>query len=56
MTCDFQQCGILTSVDADEPMQSLFKRLCAELTAASWMLEPFREVGAIYSLHLSSQT
>ena len=24
MTCDFQQCSILTSVDPDEPMQSLF--------------------------------
>ena len=21
MTCDFQQCGILTSVDSDEPVQ-----------------------------------
>ena len=26
MTCDFQQCGILTSVDSDEPVQSPFKR------------------------------
>ena len=25
MTCDFQQCGILTSVDSDEPVQSPFK-------------------------------
>ena len=25
MTCDFQQCGILTSVDSDEPVQPLFK-------------------------------
>ena len=24
MTCDFQQCGILTSVDSDEPMQPIF--------------------------------
>ena len=24
MTCDFQQCGILTSVDSDEPVQPLF--------------------------------
>ena len=23
MTCDFQQCGILTSVDSDEPVQLL---------------------------------
>ena len=23
MTCDFQQCGILTSVDSDEPAQCL---------------------------------
>ena len=25
MTCDFQQCGILTSVDSDESVQPLFK-------------------------------
>ena len=25
MTCDFQQCGILTSVDSDEPWQPPFK-------------------------------
>ena len=25
MTCDFQQCDILTSVDSDEPVQSPFK-------------------------------
>ena len=25
MTCDFQQCGILTSVDLDEPVQPPFK-------------------------------
>ena len=25
MTCDFQQCGILTSVDSDEPVQPPFK-------------------------------
>ena len=24
-TCDFQQCGILTSVDSDEPVQAPFK-------------------------------
>ena len=24
-TCDFQQCGILTSVDSDEPLQPTFK-------------------------------
>ena len=24
-TCDFQKCGILTSVDSDEPVQSPFK-------------------------------
>ena len=23
MTCDFQQCGILTSVDSDKPVQPL---------------------------------
>ena len=25
MTCDFQQCGILTSEDLDQPVQPLFK-------------------------------
>ena len=25
MTCDFQQCGILTSVDSDKPVQPTFK-------------------------------
>ena len=25
ITCDFQQCGILTSVDSDEPVQPPFK-------------------------------
>ena len=24
VTCDFQQCGILTSVDSDEPVQPHF--------------------------------
>ena len=27
MTCDFQKCGILTSVDSDEPVQPPFKLL-----------------------------
>ena len=30
--------------------------LCAGLTAASWILEPFGEVGANVSLQLSSRT
>ena len=30
--------------------------LCAELTAAFWTLEPFGEIGAIFSLQLSSRT
>ena len=30
-TCDFQQCGILTSVDSDEPVQPPFKRRNSEL-------------------------
>ena len=25
MTCDFQQCGILTSVDSDQPVQPRVK-------------------------------
>ena len=30
--------------------------LCAELIAASWLIEPIGEVGAIFSLQLSSRT
>ena len=30
--------------------------LCAELTAASWLIEPIGEVGPNFSLQLSSQT
>ena len=30
--------------------------LCAELTAAFWKLEPFGEIGANFSLQLSSRT
>ena len=25
VTCDFRQCGILTSVDSEKPVQPLFK-------------------------------
>ena len=25
VTCDFPHCGVLTSVDSDEPVQPLFK-------------------------------
>ena len=28
MTCDFQQCGILTSVDSDEPVVPPFLFVC----------------------------
>ena len=31
MTCDFQQCGILTSVDSDEPLRPPFS-VCDALT------------------------
>ena len=30
--------------------------LCAGLTAASWIIEPFGEIGADFSLQLSSRT
>ena len=30
--------------------------LCAGLTAASWFMEQFGEIGAIFSLQLSSRT
>ena len=33
MTCDFQKCGILTSVDTDEPVQPLFLSLEAPYVA-----------------------
>ena len=26
MTCDFQQCGILTSIDSDEPVRHLLSQ------------------------------
>ena len=29
--------------------------LCAGFTAASWIMEPFGEIGAIFSLQLSSR-
>ena len=34
-TCDFQQCGILTSVDSDEPVQPTFKPRNPKLCSAS---------------------
>ena len=30
--------------------------LCAGLTAASWIMKPFGEIGAVFSLQLSSRT
>ena len=30
--------------------------ICAGLTAASWIMEPFGEIGAYFSLQLSSRT
>ena len=35
VTCDFQQCDILTSVDSDEPVQPLFKLRNAKLCSIS---------------------
>ena len=34
-TCDFQQCGILTSVDSDEPVQPPFKLRISKWCSAS---------------------
>ena len=34
-TCDFQQCGILTSVDSDEPVQPPFKLIKSKLYSVS---------------------
>ena len=39
MTWDFQQCGILTSVDSDEPVQSLFKLRNSKWCAVSSILK-----------------
>ena len=33
--CDFQQCGILTSVDSEESVQPPFKRRNAKLCSVS---------------------
>ena len=35
VTCDFQQCDILTSVDSDEPVQSPFKLRNSKLSSVS---------------------
>ena len=35
MTCDFQQCGILTNVDSDESMQSPLKLRNSKLCSVS---------------------
>ena len=35
MACDFQQCGILTSVDSDEPVQPPFKNRNSKLCSVS---------------------
>ena len=35
MTCDLQQCGILTSVDSDEPVQPPFKLQSSKLCSVS---------------------
>ena len=35
MTCDFQQCGILTSVDSDERVQPLVKVRNSKCSLAS---------------------
>ena len=34
-TCDFQQCGILSSVDPDEPVQSLLKLRNSEVQSVA---------------------
>ena len=34
-TCDFQQCGILTSVDSDEPVQSPIKFKISKICSVS---------------------
>ena len=45
---------ILVNLSFDLKSQRV--HLCAGLTAASWVMEPFGEIGANFSLQLSSQT
>ena len=35
VTCDFQQCGVLTCVDSDEPVQPLFKLRSSKWSSVS---------------------
>ena len=37
-------------------LKSLRGHLCVGLTAASWIMEPFGEIGANFSLQVSSRT
>ena len=37
MTCDFQQCGVLTSVDSEEPVQLPFQ---IYITRVSYKIRP----------------
>ena len=37
MTCDFQKCGILTSVDSDEPEQPSFMLKCCSVSSLTFI-------------------
>ena len=51
VTCDFQQCGILTSVDSDEPVQPPFKlRVIADKD--NWVLS--FEYYRAYNMHTNN--
>ena len=39
MTCDFQQCGILTSVDSNEPVQPPCKLRNSKLCSVSSLIQ-----------------
>ena len=49
MTCDFQQCGILTRVDSDEPVQPPFKcsnPKCCLVSSLTFIEYPSDEQGS----------
>ena len=50
----FTDIFILVYLSCDEKSQRV--HLCERLTAASWIKEPFGEIGANFSLQLSSRT
>ena len=55
MTCDFQQCGILTGADSGEPVQPHFKLKRLQMMFSQWPKSPRifkRQAKALIRLHL----